>query len=166
MLSEPIVQYREEQPYVAIETTVDMKDIPTLLPPLIPEVINWLAKNKIAHDSPPFFEYLRFDNDQKMLVHVGFPVAKPIKGDGRVIAGSFPSGNYVSAIYTGDYSHLKDAHMTLESWIKKNDLKEGRQTSPKGEEWGSRTEVYLTNPEEEPSPEKWKTKILLLLENE
>jgi hypothetical protein len=67
-----------------------MNEIPTVLPPLIPEVKAWLKKNNITPDSPPFFQYLRMDNNNQLLTEVGFPVKAPVKGDDRVGPGSFP----------------------------------------------------------------------------
>jgi hypothetical protein len=34
-----------------------------------------------------------------------------------------------------------------------------------GNTWGSRLEVYLTNPEEEPDPTRWQTEVTYQLAN-
>src|SRR6266705_1712100 len=123
MLTTPKTEQRSEQHYVAIRATVQMNEIPTVLPPLIPEVKAWLKKNNTTPDGPPFFQYLRMDGN-KLLTEVGFPVKDPVKGDHRVVAGSFPAGLYATLIYTGHYMGLREANITLDKWVKDNGFKE------------------------------------------
>jgi hypothetical protein len=47
MFGEPTIERRKEQPYMAIRTKLNMKDVPNILPPLIPEVLQWIDKNKL-----------------------------------------------------------------------------------------------------------------------
>jgi len=165
MLSTPKTEQRKEKHYAAIRATVSMNEIPTVLPPLIPEVSAWLKKNNITPDGPPFFQYLRMDNNNQFLSEVGFPVKEPVKGDSRVRSGSFPAGTYATLTYTGDYKHMKSAHMALDKWIKENGLKEKHRVNAEGAEWGTRTELYITDPQQEPDPEKWVTIISYLIED-
>jgi effector-binding domain-containing protein len=152
MISTPVIIDREAQHYAAIRTKVAMNKIPDMLPPLIPEVADWLSKNKITPAGPPFFRYLTMNND--MEVEVGIPVPEKIMGDVRVTPGYFPAGRYGKITYMGHYSHIRDAHMALESWSKEKHLK----ACP-----GTITEVYITDPQKEPSPEKWQTDIIYQL---
>lgn len=163
MLTEPKVEHRPERPYAAIHSKVRMKDIPNILPPLIPEMFAWLAKNNITPDGPPFFEYLSLDKDDQLLVAVGLPVPKPVTGDGRVVAGKFPAGTYASLIHTGNYSHLREAHMALESWLDNNGWKDQRHSTDHGMQFGSRIEFYPSDPKVVTDPEKWETEIAFLL---
>jgi len=164
MLSTPKTEQRGEQHYVAIRANVGMNDIPTVLPPLIPEVNAWLKKNNIEPAGPPFFQYLKMDSNNQMIAEVGFPVKNPAKGDSRVIAGSFPAGLYATLTHTGDYMQLKSAHMALDKWVKETGLKEKHKVAADGIEWGTRAESYITDPEKETNPDKWRTDISFLLE--
>jgi len=164
MLSTPKTEQRSERHYVAIRSTVHMNDIPTVLPPLIPEVHAWLKKNNITPDGPPFFQYLKMDSNNRLLTEVGFPVKGPATGDDRVIAGSFPAGLYATLTYTGHYMGLREANMTLDKWVKDSGLKERHRVSPDGSETGTRTESYMTDPDREPNPDKWRTDVSVLLE--
>jgi effector-binding domain-containing protein len=162
-LSTPVVEYHEEQPYVAIRVTIDMQKIPTVVPPLIGEVANWLEKRNIPDVGPCFFRYLSCTQNGRITVDAGFPVAKAPEGDERVQPGSFPAGQYLKVTHLGDYSNLREAHMFLESWAGRNGLTLEDELHPEGVEWGSRTEIYVNDCELEPDPEKWQTDITFLL---
>ena len=159
MLSIPKIEQRTEQPYVAIRTTISMNEISTALPPLIPEVKAWLKKNNITPGSPPFFQYLRMHDNDQFLTEVGFAVKEPVKGDDRVNAGSFPAGLYATLTYTGDYMQMKSAHSALDKWVKDNGFKEKLRINADGSKSGTRTELYITDPQQEPDPTKWVTII-------
>lgn len=159
----PHVEYHEEQPYVAIRVTIDMQEIPTVVPPLIGEVASWLKKHHVPEDGPCFFRYLSCTDKGRITVDAGIPVASALKGDGRVQAGSFPAGSYLEVTHMGDYSNLREAHMFLESWAGRNGLTLEQDVHPDGVEWGSRTEIYVNDCEKEPDHEKWQTDISFLL---
>jgi len=163
MLTTPSVQQREEQQYVAIRTTVAMNDIPKELPPLIPQVMDWLGKHNITPAGPLFFQYRHMDANNNLVAEVGFPVSKPAQADGKIIAGSFPGGKYATITYQGDYSRIRDAHRELDKWVKGQGLKEKVIQSPEGAEWGGRIESYVKGPESGPDATQWKTDILYLV---
>jgi effector-binding domain-containing protein len=162
-LSTPVVEYHEEQPYLAIRLTINMQEIPTLVPPLIGEVANWLEQHHVPQEGPPFFRYLSCTQNGRITVEAGIPVNKVLEGNGRIQAGSFPAGDYLKVTHLGDYSNLREAHMFLESWANRNGLTLDDASHPDGVEWGSRTEIYVNDCELEPDPEKWQTDITLLL---
>ena len=80
MLREPNVELRKEQPYLPIGTKLNMIDIPTILPPLICEVLEWINKNKITFAGPAFVQYLSMNDQGDMDVDVGVPVKNQIIG--------------------------------------------------------------------------------------
>lgn len=55
MKQEPQIETRSERPYVAISSSLRMQDIPSVLPPLIPEVVNWVQQQGLTPAGPPFF---------------------------------------------------------------------------------------------------------------
>jgi effector-binding domain-containing protein len=165
MLTEPKVEYREEQPYAAIHTKVAMQAIPQELPPLIFQVEDWLKKNNLKGAGSPFFRYLSMDNGS-LDVEVGFPLDKLPKGDGKVIAGSFPAGEYLTARHTGPYTDLAKSHMSMDKYAKDHGLKEGTIKGENGQTWGTRAEFYVTHPDKEKDQSKWITDLVLLLQGE
>jgi effector-binding domain-containing protein len=163
MLTDPKIEERKEQPYLAICSEVNMKNISTVLPPLIPEIKKWMDKNNIVPSGPPFFKYFSMDKNGHLLVDVGFPVASPIRGEGKIIPDTFPAGKYATIIYTGDYRHLKDAHMALEEWIKKKGLDDSLSGTEQKAVWRGRTEFYIVDESTDPNPDNWQTEITFLL---
>jgi effector-binding domain-containing protein len=164
MISAPQISERPEIPFVAIGTSVNMQDIPAVLPPLIPEITAWMADHGVEPAGPPFFLYRSRDSKNQMIAEVGVPVKEPVQGSGRVVSGTFPKGRYAHAIYTGDYQFMRQAHMQLDSWVKENNLHEAAMAMENGMQWGGRTESYLTDPRQETDPAKWKTEIALPVE--
>lgn len=154
MLSEPTIEYREAIPYAAIHTRVAMQAIPKELPPLIFQVVDWVKKHQLREAGSPFFRYLSMNNGV-MDVEVGIPLDKLPQGDGKVIAGSFPAGKYLTARHTGPYHELPKSHMSMDSYANAHGLK-----------GGTRAEFYVTHPDEEKDQSKWITDLALHLENE
>jgi effector-binding domain-containing protein len=165
MLSEPIIQYKKEQHYLSIPATVHQRDIPETLPPLIPEVKEWMEKRNIQPAGPDFFLYKSMDDKGVMDCEAGFAVSNFTPGDERVTAGSFPEGKYASIIYTGHFKDMMQAHVALENWIREQGLQERSQTDNGKTGWGGRIEFYLVDPEFEPDPAKWQTEIAFMLED-
>jgi effector-binding domain-containing protein len=148
MISELKTEDHEEVYYVSIGCRLKQNEIPELLPPLIPELFNWLNKRDIEPSGPPFFNYVQMDGDE-MSVEVGIPVSSPAAGNGRIRAGVFPAGRYIVATYTGPYDNLPQVHSELAEWKDKNKLRVSGVT-----------EFYPTDPSAEPDPNKWKTIIM------
>ena len=145
----PEILLRKEERYVSILNKIKREDIPSELPPLIPELFNWLNKKNIQPAGAPFFNYVNMRNEQ-LEVEVGIPIGSYINGDDRVYPGIFPAGKYAVAQYTGPYNKLFDVNIAIEKWKDENNLK---FKSPK-------VEFYSTNTVVEPNPEKWVTIII------
>ncbi|MEO5891241.1 MAG: GyrI-like domain-containing protein [Ferruginibacter sp.] len=165
MTTAPIVEKRSSnRPYLAIHTKVKMQDIPSVLPPLIFEVTDWLKENNIPADGIAFFHYKSMNEDCSELdTAVGILTPASATGNDRITTGAFPAGNYATLIYIGDYKNMKEGHMALDGWIKQNNLKEKHTRSASGVEWGGRTEFYLSEPGS--NPEECRTEVAFLLED-
>lgn len=163
MLTKPKIEDRKEQPFIAISTKVNMKDIPTALPPLIIEVFEWLNKFHIKQAGPPFFNYTSMDNNCDLVVNVGVPTHNWVEGDGRCKSGYFPTGVYATISHFGPYLNLKEAHLALEEWITQNGWDDTKKRTDNEVAWGGRTEFYITDPEAEPNPEAWQTDVVFSL---
>ena len=164
MLSKPSIKKKGVQSYVAIRKTVPMKEIPALLPPLIPQIAKWMADHDIKPTGPEFFNYLSMDKDNNIVSEVGYPVESKVQAEGDVVSDDFPAGHYAHLTYTGDYKFMMDAHKGLDKFIAENGFKEERSLGAPDFPHGVRTEVYLTDPDVEPDPAKWITEIYVLLE--
>jgi effector-binding domain-containing protein len=163
MLTKPKIEDRKEQPFIAIGTRVNMKDIAVQLPPLIIEVVEWMNKFHIKQAGPPFFQYLSIDNNNDLIVNVGVPTHDWVEGDARLKSGKFPAGVYATLSHFGPYHQLKDAHMTLEEWVTQNGWDDTKKRTDNEVAWGGRTEFYITDPQTEPDQEKWQTDVVFSL---
>jgi effector-binding domain-containing protein len=158
----PEVIERAEQPYVAIRAEVTMQQLAGLGERL-GEVFGWLAAHDIAPAGPPFFRYHVIDMDRELEVEAGVPVAAGISGDDRLVAGVLPAGRYVTAIHVGHPDGLVGAVAGLLDWAAGQGLQWDMQETADGERWGSRLEIYLTDPSEQPDMSTWETQLAFRL---
>lgn len=142
---------REEQNYAAIRKTIRMEEIPSILPPLIPEVLNWLKERNIEPVSAPFFNFVNMRGGI-MDVEVGFVTGNKTECDETVSTGKFEAGKYIIATYYGPYQNLPKVHQQLGEYAKENGLKTT-----------TATEFYVTDPQVETDEKKWQTDIVAML---
>lgn len=74
-----------------------------------------------------------------------------------MIGGMLPGGRYGVILNTGPFDDLMGAHMALMAWGKANGIT--WQTADNGKVWGVNIEFSITDPAEEPDPQKWETEI-------
>jgi effector-binding domain-containing protein len=127
----------------------------------VPEIGPWfgstvgrLAGRLIAREvpivGPPFARYHVVDEGAgRFEVEAGFPVAAPIDGDGEVVASSLPEGSLATTLHVGPYEDLPAAYDAVASWIA------ARGGEPAGDMW----EVYESDPEAQPDPATWRTRV-------
>jgi len=106
MTTEPKLEHRDVQPYAAIRKQVTMREIGTVLPPLIGEVFGFLQRQGVAPAGAPFFRFLIVDMERQLDMEVGWPVASAVSGDGRISAGVLPAGRYAVLVHTGHPDEL------------------------------------------------------------
>jgi effector-binding domain-containing protein len=163
MLTQPRLEARSEQPYVAIRARVTMEELGGVLPPLNREVFEWLGRQGVPPAGPPFVRYLVIDMANDLEVEAGVPVAAPVAGDDRVRPGAFPTGRYATVVHTGPYDRLAEATAALLAWAEDNGIVWQVRQTGNGDAWAARTEFYLTDPAREPDPEKWQTELAFLV---
>lgn len=161
-MSDAQIETRAEQPYVAISAWVPMTGIAAIADRL-GEVFAWLGARGLAPAGPPFFKYNVIDMERELQMEVGAPVAAPVEGDENIVAGVLPAGRYATAMHVGHPSTLVHATEQLLAWADKQGLQWDVAPSDKGDVWGSRLEIYLTDPSEEPDMDKWVTQLAFRL---
>jgi effector-binding domain-containing protein len=163
MSAGPEIVTRAEQPYVAIGARVTMAELGAVVPPLNGEVFRWLAERGAAPAGPPFWKYNVINMDRELEVEAGVTVPQPLAGDGRVVAGALPAGRYATLTHVGHPSELAEATAALLDWAAGQGLTWDMSPGEGGERWGSRLELYLTDPAEEPDMSKWVTQLAFRL---
>jgi effector-binding domain-containing protein len=166
MLTEPKLENRPAQHYVAIRTAVPIP-FGKYLPPLWAEVDQWLRKQGIPVTSsgPAIIRYLTTDMSKKLDIDVGFAVDQAISGDDRITADVLPAGRYATLIYTGPYKGkgLFKATVALLDWAQAHNIVWNTSTKNNAEWWNGRAEIYLTDPDREPDTKKYKTELAFLV---
>jgi len=159
----PVVAERAAQPYVAIRAQVTMQTMDDILLPLQPQVFAWLGERGIPAAGPLFWKYNVIDMDRVLEVEVGVPVAAPVDGDARVVAGVLPPGRYATLRYTGHPDGMIGAIASLREWASQEGLTWDMTSTPGGERWAARLESYETDPADEPDMTKWTTQLAFRL---
>jgi effector-binding domain-containing protein len=162
MSAAPEIVTRAEQPYVAIRGQVTMAEIGPLAV-RTPEVFAWLGAHGVAPAGPPFLKYNVIDMMRQLEIDNGVPVAAPVDGDGDVVAGVVPAGRYAAVMHVGHPSELAGATKALLDWAAGQGLTWDMSPDADGERWGSRLEISLTDPREEPDMSKWVTQLAFRL---
>jgi effector-binding domain-containing protein len=163
-MTEPKVEERPEQHYLAIRTQVGMSDFGEQIPLLTDEVYAWLNQHGVVPAGPPFVCYHVIDMPGKLDVEMGVPVADAMAGNGRVMAGVMPTGSYASLIYTGVENGIAGNGALLD-WGAAQGLTWDRWDDPKGDAFGGRVEYFLDGPEDHPDPATWDTEVAIRLAN-
>ena len=163
MQTEPRIVERAEQPYVAIKAWVTMQELGTVLPPLHGQLFGWLGAHGGQRAGAPFWKYNVVDMERTLEMEVGIPVAAPVEGDERVLAGVLPAGRYALSSPTGHPAELADATAALLNWAAEQGLAWDMADTPEGQRWASRLEFYNTDPQEEPDMNKWETDLAFRL---
>jgi effector-binding domain-containing protein len=163
MITEPQVEYRDEQNYVGIRTRAAIPELPTVIPQLHSQVYARLREQGVDPSGPPFIRYYVIDMVGELDIELGVPIDSALPGEGRVQAGVLPAGRYATLIYTGDYPGLVGATAALLQWADDNGIVWQTSASGADVEWGARVEFYLTDPAEESDPAKWETELAFLV---
>jgi effector-binding domain-containing protein len=100
---------------------------------------------------------------RELEIDVGVPVAAAVDGDGQVIPGVLPAGRYAALTHVGPPGELAEATGALLDWAAREGLSWDMSPGEGGERWGSRLEIYLTDPGQEPDMSKWETQLAFKL---
>jgi effector-binding domain-containing protein len=118
MKTEPKLEHRNEQPYVAVRVQVGIP-FGELLGGFWSEANAFLADKGLAPSGPPFIRYLTTDMDKKLDIEVGFPVASKVDGNDRFTTGVFPEGQYAVLLHLGHYDNLVAVTAKFLAWAEK-----------------------------------------------
>ena len=141
-------RHNERQPYAAIRTTTPMSGIGAAMGPLYGELFGWLARKGVRATGEPWTRYLHVGPDEVEL-EIAAPVADEVKSEGRIIGGVMPACDVATTIHDGPYDRLGDAYEALAAWVAEH------HAQVTGAMW----EVYLTDPNREPDPAKYRTRV-------
>ena len=119
MTSTPQLTTTQAIATAVIPLVIPGHDMPKYMDPAIQEVIQAIAGQGIAIAGPLFSYHHRRPGDT-FDFEIGFPVAKAIKEEGRVINSQLPAVTVVRSVYQGPYEGLAQAWGALQDWVRKN----------------------------------------------
>ena len=161
-MSVPEIMTRAEQPYVAIRGQMTMAGLGAFAA-RTGEVFAWLGSRGLTPAGPPFLKYNVIDMMRQLEVEAGVPIAAPADGDSKVISGILPTGRYATVTHLGHPSELLGVTKALLDWAADQGLTWDMSPSGDGDRWGSRLEIYLTDPSQEPDMSKWEAQLAFRL---
>lgn len=139
---------RRETPTLSVRYRTSVAELPNSMGPIYGEIVGHMTRKEIAFAGAPFAAYYNMDMND-LDVEIGFPVASPVEGAGRVTAGTLPGGTYATAKHTGPYTTIEATYNALMAFVAEKGLQP--TTSFMFEE-------YLNSPEDTP-PERLETVI-------
>jgi DNA-binding transcriptional MerR regulator len=145
-----------EQPALVIRERAPLEKLPEIIPAAIDEVHARLQEVGAGFQGPPFVVCPFPDDDGLIALEIGWPVAEPVAGAGRVEATVLPACTVVSLLHRGHYQELDRTYRALDELVKR----EGLTTA------GAPREIYETSPEEVPDPADWLTEVQLPIERD
>ena len=137
------------QKTLVIKSTVPSSDMSKAMGDLFGKLFGYLGSNNIQPAGPPFAVYYDYDPKGNTVFELGVPVASETKGTNEIVYKEFPAMKVISSLYVGPYEKVGPVYEYISKYIKDN----GLQIS--GPTW----EIYLTNPGQEPDPNKYQTAI-------
>jgi effector-binding domain-containing protein len=146
MAYEVKLEERKPVPVACVREPVPAQ-IGDLVGRLIGEVWGYLQRAGVQPAGPPYARSIWMPGTE---VEVGFPVAEPVGGEGRVVAGELPGGSAAVTWHTGPYDQLAGAYQTVRDWIA------GEGLAVAGVPW----EAYYTDPGATPDPNDWRTEVV------
>jgi effector-binding domain-containing protein len=112
-------------------------------------LFGWLGQKGIEATGAPWARYLTVGPEEAEL-EIGAPVAGEVAGGDGILFGVRPACEVAWTVHVGPYVQMEPAYEAVSSWIAAN----GRLIAGAG--W----EFYETDPEQEPDPAKWRTRIV------
>jgi effector-binding domain-containing protein len=139
-----------EEHVLLIRERVPAKALSAVIPRDIDEVHGYLEELELGFHGPPFCVCPAPDERGQVDAEIGWPVAEPVEGHGRVKSAVFPHTRALVMKHVGPYETLADSYALLSAVI------EDRGLTPSG----SPREVYLTSPQEVADASEYETLIV------
>ncbi|MDH3293170.1 MAG: GyrI-like domain-containing protein [Acidimicrobiia bacterium] len=140
---------RGPETVTAMHGDVPMAELPEFFGRAFGRVMEAAISAGVSIVGPPVAFYPTMP-DETVHVEAGFPTSAPIEPDGDVHSLELPAVKAVVGLHVGPYEALESAYNRVMAWASEQGLQ------PAGMMW----EYYLTDPQAEPDPAKWETKVV------
>ncbi|WP_297094941.1 GyrI-like domain-containing protein [uncultured Draconibacterium sp.] len=138
----------KEMTYAGIRETVPFIEVSREMSEMYSEISRFLAQKEIEMAGMPFALYHLMD-EENIDLECGIPIDADVEGNRTVKVATFPTTTCACLDFYGDYSNLQEGHIALQKWVEAHGF--NLASAP--------MEIYLTDPQQEPDPAKWLTRI-------
>ena len=147
-------EIREVEPKttMSIRASAPVPEIGPKMMQILQEVIGYVMMSGGEMAGHPCSLYHSFDADN-VDFEGGMPVAAAMAETDRIKVSGIPGGKAAFALHVGPYEKLEETWKAMEAWIEESDIEKADLC------W----EYYLSNPQNEPDPARWKTELYWLL---
>lgn len=137
-----------EQPTAGVRGSVPMAELSEFFARAFHDTTAALEAQGVHPVGPPYGRY-RGAPGAVVDVEAGFPVAAPVAATGTVVPGRLPGGRAVQTVHVGPYDTMARTYAEIEAFVADHDLARSATV------W----ETYLSDPDTEPDPATWRTRI-------
>ncbi|WP_319591912.1 SRPBCC family protein [uncultured Draconibacterium sp.] len=138
----------DEMQYAGIRETVPFIEVSREMSVMYGEISKFLAQNEIEMAGMPFALYHLMD-EENIDLECGIPIDANVEGNRTVKVATFPMTACACLDFYGDYSNLQEGHTAVQKWLETHGF--NLASAP--------MEIYLTDPQQEPDPANWVTRI-------
>ncbi len=136
------------QTVVSTIQTSTLTDFKELFPIWLPKVYQYAMSIGATIVGAPFARYHQFDSEV-VIIELGLPISGNVIGNGDFAQHEIPATKVLVIEHIGPYDNLNKAWSALANALKEQNLEYN------GPCW----ESYITDPDTEPDPNKWVTKL-------
>jgi len=145
-----VLAKQPSQPTLCVRTHAAVGQLPRLVDSTFEQIMQLLAAQGQEPAGLPYVAYKNLGMTELDL-EIGFPVAKPLPGEGAVQPGQLPGGIWASTLHVGPYDHVGASWDELQHFINAS----GHHSRGVGYEF------YFDGPDV--PPEKTRTRIMVPL---
>lgn len=147
--SEPGTVHTVEQPTAVVREKIPMTALTEFFGRAFSTVMAAAQAQNLELTGPPFALY-RGTPTETVDVEAGFPVAPGFRETEGVANGTLPEAEAFEAIHLGTYDTLDKTYGAIQERMRAEGF------TPSETMW----EYYLSDPETEPDPTKWQTRVV------
>ncbi len=164
MFSQVVIKHIEEQPYVAIRSSVAIGQLDQIIGPQLDEVMSWLTENGVSPVGAPLIRYhvcpAIADPQAIVEVSIGWPISQIVNAPSSMESAALPGGNYACLTFTGVENGIAGNEQLI-SWASSLNQLFDAWPVPNGEGFSGRVEYMLYGPEDDPDPSTWRTEVAI-----
>jgi len=142
----------EQEPQIAISLRdrVSDEEVSERMGEMLPEVLAYALSCGAEVAGPPYSRYFEITPDE-IDFECGIPVAAPVPVTESYQVSELPGGKAAAALHRGPYDRLILTWQALSRWVSEQGMQQA------GPGW----EVYVTDPQQEPDPSLWETRVYI-----